>query len=580
MVNTGDDPLTSAAAMQMNGIEDGDVNHSKYFWHGIPKDEDATEGEEKGEDDRVFAKLGHKLTAPHRALKVLSHSSDEDPSLNPHQHKEATLRRNNSLSPEELAMYTLPLSSPLTAPLSARPLLDHFKDVAGVHPLTAKAANLVAEAEGGVEAMLGPLVAKHRAGQEVCMIDLYSTLTSSYFWLLDSKKEQGRIEPASLKWSRAYEHGQLAQGKEPFPILTAVRHERPWRDWKSKEEAFEDTETSNSSEHREQKEAWWQWFEINPVEVGSEELEGWVPTWAFGRSFNKGVSTQNLPEHSLALLLGLATACPAAPLSSFLGTIWRNLPQNAFGSLLRRTTKSISKQLGDHTMDKIDNVNPVHAGNQPNPFFGAGKREGRGNGFENSPRLHLVDSGMANNCPTHVFLHPARDTDVIILFDASSDVQKGSALSRINDFGHTKGLHFRPRSPLPSLPDLPTNSQGEPVQLTAEEMRERFDGRYAQILDGEAVRKVEGRAGVVFNEQRQPQAWRDVTLVYIHDGLEVIQLAIREAYERRKAARLAGEVSKVEEARANVAKSDPEKEVFIVAAAVPDEVDGTRPWME
>lgn len=59
-------------------------------------------------------------------------------------------------------------------------------------------------------------------------------------------------------------------------------------------------------------------LKINPIEVGSDELEGWVPTWAFGRHFDKGASTQELPEHSLALFLGLATAAPAAPLSSFL----------------------------------------------------------------------------------------------------------------------------------------------------------------------------------------------------------------------------------------------------------------------
>jgi phospholipase A2 len=47
----------------------------------------------------------------------------------------------------------------------------------------------------------------------------------------------------------------LAEGMEPFPMLTAVRHERPWRDWKSKEEPFEDTETDNSKEHTNLKEA-------------------------------------------------------------------------------------------------------------------------------------------------------------------------------------------------------------------------------------------------------------------------------------------------------------------------------------
>lgn len=99
-----------------------------------------------------------------------------------------------------------------------------------------------------------------------------------------------------MKWSCAYENGKLAEGAEPFPIvrlllfltfalltrsvqqLTAVRHERPWRDWKSKEEAFNEVDDHTSAEHQ-AKDAWWQWFEINPVEVGCEELEGWLPLW-------------------------------------------------------------------------------------------------------------------------------------------------------------------------------------------------------------------------------------------------------------------------------------------------------------
>ncbi|KAJ7703025.1 acyl transferase/acyl hydrolase/lysophospholipase [Mycena rosella] len=526
-------------------------------------------------------------------------------------------------------MYTLPLAPPLTVPLSAHPLLDHFKEIVGTHPLSTKGVNRVSEAQGGTEALLGPLSAKHAAGQEVCIIDLYSTLTSSYFWLLGSSEGKGRVEPASLKWTRAFANGGLAEGMEPFPMLTAVRHERPWRDWKSKEEPFADHETSNSLEHADNN-AWWQWFEMNPVEIGSEELEGWVPTWAFGRMFDKGVSTQNLPEHSLALLLGLATAAPAAPLSAFLGTIWRNLPQNAFGSMLRRITQTVSKEVGDERMDKIDGMNPVHAGNQANPFFGAEKAPNRGNGFENAPRLHLVDSGMANNLPTHVFLHPARDTDVMILFDASSDVQKGAAIARINEFGATKGMTFTPRveyPPLPSLEQVPSSDPKEkgktvPVQLSAEDLAARFEGRYAQILDGRATNLVPGHEGVVYNDKHQPQAWRDVLLVYlpllpnavnptydpstapfsssynlvwtpdevdsiykttfenVRNGLATIKLAVREAYERRRAARMAGTPNPVEVARANVARPDGSMDYYIAPVTVQTEDTGVRPWME
>ncbi|KAJ7449436.1 putative cytosolic phospholipase A2 [Mycena galericulata] len=522
------------------------------------------------------------------------------------------------------SMYTLPLTPPLTAPLSARPLLTHFKHIAGTHPLSTGGVNKVAAAEGGLAALLGPLQEKRANGQEVCVIDVYSTLTSAYFWLLGSTAGKGRVDPASLKWSRAFENGGLSEGREPWPMLTAVRHERPWHDWKSPTEPFADYDTANSLEHTSEKDAWWQWFEMNPVEVGSEELEGWVPTWG---AFDKGVSTQNLPEYSLALLLGLATAAPAGPLSSILGTIWRNLPQNVVGNVVRHVTQTVTKDVGDKEMDRIDNVNLVHAGNQANPFFGAQQAPHRGNGFENAPRLHLVDSGMANNLPTHVFVHPARDVDVVILFDASSDVQKGAALARINEYGATKGLTFTPRvnypalAPLAQIPSTDPKDKGKkvPVQLSAEDMTARFAGRYAQILDGLATHVEAGHEGVVYNDKHQPQAWRDVLLVYlpllpptydpstaafsssynlvwtpdevdsiyttaaanVRNGIETIREAVREAYERRRALRLAGTPNPVEIARANVARLDSEMDRY-VGGVPPEPVDasGVRPWME
>ncbi|KAJ7140715.1 hypothetical protein C8R44DRAFT_726440 [Mycena epipterygia] len=255
--------------------------------------------------------------------------------------------------------------------------------------------------------------------------------------------------------------------------------------------------------HAGNKDAWWQWFEINPVEVGSDELEG----WGLQPTFDKGVSSQNLAEYSLALLLGLATAAPAAPLSSILGMIWRNLPQNVAGSMLGRVMQTMSKDLGDKEMDRIDNVNPA----SDEPFFGAEKTLHRGNGFENAPRLHLVDSGMANNLPTHVFLHP-RECD--------SYGRCPRAQQRIR---RDQGLTFTPRidySPLPPLPEIATTDPKDkgkkiPIQLSPEDMAKRFEGRYAQILDGVATHVVVGREGVVYNEKHQPQAWREMLLVYL-----------------------------------------------------------------
>ena len=137
-----------------------------------------------------------------------------------------------------------------------------------------------------------------------------------------------------FKWSNAQKY--LADGKEPLPILTAIRHERPWNDWADKEHAFK-TEDYSREEHSAAKDAWFQWFEMTPFEVGCDELEAYVPIWGFGRPFEEGKSTMQLPEHSLALLLGLCTSAPAGPMTSYIATLKRNLPTGSVYPVIRTT---------------------------------------------------------------------------------------------------------------------------------------------------------------------------------------------------------------------------------------------------
>lgn len=237
------------------------------------------------------------------------------------------------------------------ASLHAGYLLDHFATTSAHHPLSAAAVNAVARSTHGIYFQLAPILQKIKIGHlHPGPLDLYSTLITSHIFLSpparqatlpapkdqiltdqeaedryqeaqkSHKSGQGRRGRGDLKteatlkrewfqWSRVDERMEISVGKQPLPILTAVRHERPWKDWKSKEEAF-GNEDHSSDEHKEAH-AWWQWFEINPYEMGSDELEGWIPTWGFGRTFDKGVSTQRLPERSLSLFLGMCTSAPA-----------------------------------------------------------------------------------------------------------------------------------------------------------------------------------------------------------------------------------------------------------------------------
>jgi phospholipase A2 len=157
---------------------------------------------------------------------------------------------------------------------------------------------------------LGPLVQKHHSHLHIVLMDLYSVLTTGYLFLHHSQEPETMRQTSDggrgwYKWTSAQKW--LADGGEPFPIMTAIRHERPWKDWVDKEHPFKNQDPM-SKEHSQTVDAWFQWFEMTPYEIGCDELESWVPTWGFGRPFELGKSTMQLPEQSLALLLGLCTS--------------------------------------------------------------------------------------------------------------------------------------------------------------------------------------------------------------------------------------------------------------------------------
>lgn len=154
-----------------------------------------------------------------------------------------------------------------------------------------------------------------------------------------------------------------------------------------------------SKEHKNAEDAWFQWFEMTPYEIGSDELEAWCPTWGFGRRFEGGRSVEGLPEQSLALLLGLCTSAPAGPLSSYLGTIQRNLPAGFIGDTVNLIASGVAKMWGKQKTEVFENHHPLHASNEHNFLFHltpTPKGAPRPPGMENSPRIHLIDSGMVS----------------------------------------------------------------------------------------------------------------------------------------------------------------------------------------
>lgn len=155
-----------------------------------------------------------------------------------------------------------------------------------------------------------------------------------------------------------------------------------------------------------------------------------------------------LPEQSLALLLGLATSVPAGPLTSYISTISRNLPVGFLGSTVHKLAHGITRLWGKEGTEEFQNHHPLHACNEHNFMYhytpvkpGAH----RAPGLENSPRIHLIDSGMDDNCPPMVLLPPQRKCDVMINMDASSDVQKDTFRERVDQIKARLDIYETPR---------------------------------------------------------------------------------------------------------------------------------------
>jgi phospholipase A2 len=359
-------------------------------------------------------------------------------------------------------------------------VIDHCKSrFSKYHPLSGEAIRAILSVPGGTRVHLGPLIQKSKSGLSTVAMDLYSIFTTGWIFFQDdpashpggkARKEVAGYQRTWHKFSSARDY--IDGGEAPLPIMTAIRHERPWKYWEGQDHAFTQPESGTQNNHPEARDAWYQWFEITPYEVGCDEIEAWVPTWGFGRPFSEGKSTMQLPEQSLALLLGLATSAPAAPLASYLSTISRNLPTGFIGKIIHSIAHKITKFWGKDGTNEFQSHHPLHACHEHNFMYHythVEKGDERPPGLENSPRIQLIDSGMDNNCPTYVLLHPKREVDVIINMDASSDVQLDSFQERVDQIGSRRGIQFTKRASRTS------RDSKDP---------DRFRDMYVQVYDG------------------------------------------------------------------------------------------------
>ncbi|MDZ4151230.1 hypothetical protein, partial [Methylicorpusculum sp.] len=238
---------------------------------------------------------------------------------------------------------------------------------------------------GGLRNIVDALLVKWAFGQESTLVDFYGGLLANT--LLDefgsACQRQHLSEQAKL----------LVDGSRVLPIYTTVSA-------KESQDRF--------------------WYEYTPFEIGSARFGQYVPSWAYGRKFNKGVSLDFAPEQSFGYLMGSFGSAFALTVERILKEK-ANLLEGAFMSMLEKINfqevalKSVMFALVQPLLQEMLKSR-ISAGRIWNYTYGMPT-----SALADKSKLSFVDAGLDFNLPYPPISgeRPKRMADVIIFLDSS-----------------------------------------------------------------------------------------------------------------------------------------------------------------
>ncbi|CEG75570.1 hypothetical protein RMATCC62417_10591 [Rhizopus microsporus] len=215
----------------------------------------------------------------------------------------------------------------------------------------------------------------------------------------------------------------------------------------------------------------YQWYEFTPFEVGSEEINAWIPIWAFGRKFENGMNIERLPEQSIGVLMGMFGSAFVASLAHFYQEIRMLLPAAAVEK---------ADEMIKNYESSASTIHPISPASFPNPFYkmastvqtkdeNENKEEVlRSENLVGSQQIELMDAGMDNNIPFYPLLRKGRDVDVIIAVDLSADIQDAPHFDRAEGYVKRRGIKGWPEGA--GWPkEKNKNNQHDPVEIKKKE---------------------------------------------------------------------------------------------------------------
>ncbi len=152
-------------------------------------------------------------------------------------------------------------------------------------------------------------------------------------------------------------------------------------------------------------------IEFTPFEVGSDALGAYIPSWALGRTFRKGVALVPKPELPLGYFLGIFGSAFSVSVRDILEQAPRQFER--FKPLEdRKTYRKLQEKAKDSSLANIK--------------FATARLENFAHGIEDSPMkkqksLALVDGSFLCNIPIDPLLKTARSVDILIILDNHLD---------------------------------------------------------------------------------------------------------------------------------------------------------------
>lgn len=230
--------------------------------------------------------------------------------------------------------------------------------------------------------------------QQLTLVDLYAGLLSNALLqpFGDLRQRKGLSDQAKM----------IERGQMPFPIYTAVRAE----------------------DHAPQA-----WYEFTPFEIGATWLGAYVPTWAFGRKFNNGVSIDFAPEQSFGFLMATYGSAFAAKIEQIYKEVTKG---DRLQSPLDTIVDAIIDRIGQERITRARVYN-----------FAANLRDLPKLDFPLQEQMQMVDAGVAFNLPYPPISgeRPERKADIIMFLDASGG-EIGNDLKKVEAYAREKKLKF------------------------------------------------------------------------------------------------------------------------------------------